>query len=82
MDRYLLLSEREIREKIEGDNWRWIEVMNIQKTRLNEIHDSYLDSFGYLDQESLLLKIQGKLEEDVVVLTDKEPQPPGEQAHS
>ena len=81
MDRYLLLSEREIRKKIEGDNWRWIEVMNIQKTRLNEIHDSYLDEFGYLDQESLLLKIQGKLEEDVV-LTDKEPPPPAEQTPS
>ena len=60
--------------------------MNIPKARFNEIHDSYLDEFGYLDQESLLLKIQGKLDEEVVdavVLTNKElPQiPPGEQVH-
>ena len=43
-----------------GDEYR--------KTRFNEIHNSYLNEFGYLNQESLHLKIQGKLE-DVVVVT-------------
>ena len=51
-------------------------MINILKTRSNEIYDSYLDEFGYLDKESLLMKIQGKLEEEdvvVVVMTEVVP---------
>ena len=43
-------------------------MINIRKTRVIEIHDSYLDEFGFLDQESLLLKIQDKLEKEYVVV--------------
>ena len=38
------------------------------KSRFNEIHDSYLDEFGYLNHESLLLKIQEELEEEDMLL--------------
>ena len=69
VDRHLLLYEMEIRDKIEGaidgdlnDEY--------PKNRFDEIYDSHLGEFRYLNQESLLLKIQSKLEkEDMVVVT-------------
>ena len=43
-------------------------MTNFQEVRFYEIHNIYLDELDCLDQENLLLNIQGK-EEDLVVVT-------------